>query len=113
MRYKGKCSGACCQRIVLPRFNQQDLRECYLAWLNGAAEFTGPSGTFPVILDIFLLYPMLQPVGWDELNRQVFACKNYIKETGLCSIYEIRPAMCRQYPNGVKCSCEGCTVEPE
>ncbi len=74
-------------------------------------EFSGPSGTFPMIQDIFLLYPMLKPKGLDAEGREVFSCKNFEPATGLCTIYEIRPTMCRLYPANGKCPCEGCTVQ--
>lgn len=93
-------------------FTQEDLRIAYLAWLNGANEFTGPSGTFPVMQDIFMLYPMLRPKGLDDDGKQVFSCKHHDPVTKLCTIYEIRPSMCRNYPNNKKCPHNGCTVEP-
>jgi Fe-S-cluster containining protein len=111
MYFEGKCSGQCCQSIVIPGFTQEDLRAAYLAWLRSEPEFTGPSGTFPMIRDIFLLYPMLKPKGYDQDKREVFSCKNYDTQTGLCTIYEIRPTMCRVYPGG-RCPCAGCTVTP-
>ncbi len=112
MAYKGKCSGDCCQNIKIVGFTQGDLRAAYIAWLNGASEFHGETGTFPVMQDIFLLYPMLRPKGLDSDVNQVFTCKHFDLETKLCTIYEIRPTMCRMYPNNKKCPCDGCTIEP-
>ncbi len=108
MAATGKCSGQCCQRIVLPQFTFADLRIAYLAWINGAKEFTCPSGTFPMINDVFLLFTMLVQVGVNEAGREVFRCKHYDGAAGLCTIYDYRPTMCRRYPCG-KCTAEGCT----
>lgn len=112
MYFKGKCSGQCCQSITVSGFTYADLRAAYLGWLRTEAEFSGPSGTFPMIQDIFLLYPMLKPKGLDEQGQEVFSCKNFEPTTGLCTIYEIRPTMCRLYPSRGRCPCTGCTVEP-
>lgn len=111
MDFKGKCAGNCCTDIVVSGFTHADLREAYLGWLRQETTFTGPSGTFPMIQDIFFLFPMLKPKGYDAGGREVYSCKHYDQPSGLCTIYEFRPTMCRNYPQ-TKCPCQGCTVEP-
>lgn len=108
--FKGKCSGHCCQNVRVPGLKWEDLRAAYLAFIRGESHFTGPSGTFPAITDIFLLFPMLKPKGYDAEGNEVFSCAHYEQATGLCSIYEFRPTMCRMYPI-TKCAAPGCTIE--
>lgn len=73
--------------------------------------------------EIYLIYPMLVYLGahnWDPATgpskrypkghskSHHYTCKHHDAKTGLCSIYEIRPYMCRRYPNGDSCPWPGC-----
>src|SRR4051812_1594782 len=104
MGFKGKCSGICCQQLVIPGFTYEALRQAYLAWLRTETTFVGPSGIFPMIRDIFFLFPMLKPIGTNETGKEVYSCKHYDAASGLCTVYDYRPTMCRNYPCG-KCPC--------
>lgn len=112
MNHTGVCSGHCCQNITIKGLSKDDLRAAYLAWLNDATTFMSSQGVMPVMQDIFILYPMLFPVGMDADGKHVFSCKHFDEKTRLCTIYEIRPTMCRRYPNNNPCRIGGCTMEP-
>lgn len=45
-----------------------------------------------------------------EARGHHFTCKNWDEETRLCTIYEDRPTMCRDYPYGQECQ-HGCGVK--
>ena len=41
-------------------------------------------------------------LGWNE-NTPLYTCKHWDEETRLCSAYEDRPKMCRDFPYGQIC----------
>ena len=51
-----------------------------------------------------LLRWMLIRVGETVEGSTVWRCKLHDPKTGLCNAYELRPEMCRRYPNGVVCA---------
>lgn len=72
--------------------------------------------------DIHMIAPMvihLGEVSLDPLDglpfdngkiKHNYTCKHFDKETRNCGIYEHRPLMCREYPNGYRCRYKGCTA---
>lgn len=62
-----------------------------------------PLGHFPV--------GAVLPTG--ELSRggHYYTCR-HLEANGDCGIYETRPQMCRNYPNGTACERIGCTYTP-
>lgn len=126
------CGGKCCERFVIP-FSPEDLREMYQGWLVSGTHSS------PVMSkrhqdshsnyrdtrrdpEIYLLYPMLKYLGFKytepcnprkklKNGSHQYTCKHYDKKTKLCTIYEIRPRMCRDYPNGHACLFPGCKLK--
>lgn len=75
----GECSkcGKCCETI-------------YSAYMYSEKEFKFMQFIFPSYRRFFIK-------GKDELGNFVFGCK-YLRKDGLCSVYDKRPLMCRNYP---------------
>ena len=72
--------------------------------------------------DEFEVVTMVKPLGFfpagavlptGELSSggYYYDCR-HLQPNGDCAIYEDRPTMCRNYPNGVACSRVGCTYTP-
>lgn len=125
-----RCTGHCCRHFVL-EMSPDELWEAYRRWLYGGAEelFMKPQ-THSVYLradncygrvfrDIHLVAPMVRYLGFMEppiklinpdgtpQKAHYYTCK-HLAENGDCSIYEHRPDMCRQYPNGHQCEFAEC-----
>jgi len=125
---KKTCGGACCRRFILVQ-SPEELKQEYEAWLRnpgvGTLNYPGMDGTnkFQSIhAEIYLIYPMLIYLGYCEFEAynpkkktpgrfsHHYSCKHHDVKTGLCTIYEHRPYMCRRYPNGDSCPFPGCTL---
>lgn len=83
----------------------------------------------PIFTDIHLIAPMVVYLGPDaSLPKQVnptdeavlgkpeipghrYRCKHFDPKAKVCTIYDIRPAMCRDYPgkDDATCNYAGCT----
>lgn len=89
-------------------YTHAELKLAYEAWISGKKMFFKEPGGLPVNIprDIHLLYPMLVPAAGEKR----FNCKHQSKN-GDCSIYDIRPQMCRDYPYGKVCPRKSCTME--
>jgi Fe-S-cluster containining protein len=73
--------------------------------------------------DIELIYPMVKHLGFIEQPMQgvnpappgtashgnYYSCKHFDRESRNCTIYEIRPGMCRDYPYRSTCNYAACT----
>lgn len=53
----------------------------------------------------------LPPMKIPKDTSHFFKCNKWDEETGLCTIYERRPKMCRDYPYEGKCD-YGCSFRP-
>ena len=80
-----------------------------------------------LIQDIHLIAPMLVYLGYmpnpaksvnlsdeellgePEPKAHFYRCKHFDPKARVCSIYEIRPVMCREYPYGSACNYDACT----
>lgn len=97
-----RCGGECCRRFVL--FSDPVQRQAkyvgVTAWRDSGGEME------PWMHDFLLVCEMLIDTGersWDD--NVVYTCKHLDRDTGLCSIYDRRPKLCRTYPeNGTACS---------
>ena len=130
---KGRCTGHCCKAFQIGGLSIEELRLEYDYWLRGQTE--GPplemSGNLErdnfrrqarerVRADIHVVYPMLVPLGKVKKNPlalvddpvripedfegvHMFTCKHY--QGGNCTIYDVRPLMCKSYGLREK-SCE-------
>lgn len=86
-----KCSGACCESF----------------YLYGELEEEESPEHFELIQ--FMLIPKrLWPTG-----EQEYTCKFYDTVEKRCEQHEIRPNMCRDYPQVETGACESCTMTPE
>lgn len=101
----GSCNkcGECCREIPLSA-SPDELRQAYNNWNDN----TG--GNY--WNEIHIIYPMLVPLKRSQLGefgrrllrngaKAIYRCKHLVEMadgTGVCSIYEIRPKMCRGYP---------------
>ena len=52
---------------------------------------------FKIMQFLFPQYRRFYIRGKDEEGNLIFSCK-YVTEEGLCSVYDKRPLMCRNYP---------------
>ena len=112
-----RCTGHCCKSFNLP-FSPTELRERYCNWLCKSGESVVEMGP----QDIFLIYPMVRYLGlikpphscFNETEEgHYYTCVHFNRspdgDGGDCAIYDIRPAMCREYPYGRKCHYKDCT----
>lgn len=90
-----KRRGYCCQDVRLAE-DPEMLRKAYEAWRNL------PS-VDPKFSEIYLIYPMLTFL-YENPKEDLpyhYCCKHFTFDengTPTCSIYEIRPRMCRDFP---------------
>ena len=126
-----RCTGHCCTALTVP-FSPEQLRAAYERWNKGGHEPIRMAGIAPadtkLYQDIHLIAPMLTHLGFfkkapvrqvnpnddDVLGKSsdgahYYACKHFDRKQKVCTIYEIRPAMCREYPYGKPCNYAGCT----
>lgn len=107
----GTCNGSCC--VVFPLITGPDYD--WTNTLNG-----------PFIRD------MIQPLTFDEAQARwaihgqgewpsrfwdghtdgLNSCRHWDTETRLCTVYDDRPLMCREYPYGGPCNA-GCDFDAE
>ena len=121
-----RCTGHCCKNFHLP-FGPDEIREHYLRWSRGGTQITKERGEhMPIYTDIHLIAPMVVHLGYfDTTNKGInpsddhltgvetpghrYRCKNLDPKSGDCTIYEIRPTMCRDYPYKSDCNYIRCT----
>lgn len=122
MTKASRCTGHCCQNFYLP-FSPDELDRSYRRWKSGGEQIhmnDGKSG--PIFKDIHLITPMVVHLGFtDKEPRQIvksggppvkahrYRCKHFDAKAKVCTIYEIRPAMCRDYPGKAGCNFAACT----
>lgn len=104
-----RCTGDCCRSFPLGH-SPEEMAANYRAWRS--------KGKGPIINDIFLIWPMIRHLGFFDKNptapekgstsgEHYYSCI-HLNDFGDCGIYEDRPAMCRDYPYGIKCQYPGC-----
>ena len=122
----GRCTGHCCEIFSLP-FSPDELRTAYYRWQsnagNNAPVLMGGSETTQTIYNqIYLIAPMAKYLGFKltpfkRVNKpdgrpqagHYYTCKHFDKKERKCTIYEMRPQMCREYPYERTCNYEKCT----
>ncbi len=126
-----RCTGHCCENFRLP-FAPDELWAAYYRWQHGgnAESLRMNNGQpMPNPQDIQLIAPMVVYLGpatalpmkhinpsdeellgqdWDPPNHY-YRCKHFDSKERLCTIYEHRPVMCREYPYGDPCNYTSCT----
>jgi Fe-S-cluster containining protein len=101
------CDGRCCASFTLPK----DAIERFQNGANG--------DDAPFILDMLIPLTRRQQVarvkrlGYGTVARNPrdkapFTCRHWDEKTRLCTVYEQRPGMCRDFPYGRPCEHEGC-----
>ncbi len=121
-----RCTGHCCTNFSLS-LSPDQLNSAYHTWLatnNGRIEQLSMEGTSSerIMADIHLIAPMVIYLGPDaKVPRLVegnklpngkeyrYRCKHWDAKTKDCTIYEMRPRMCRIYPGGSGCNFSACT----
>lgn len=80
---KGSCKGCgrCCQKI----------------YVRHARDVIKTEEEFEKLKTLHFFYGYLRVIDKDEIGL-VFECSKLDKETGKCTAYKSRPAICRQYP---------------
>lgn len=107
-RPEGACPGYCCAAFTYPRTLSQIRRD-------------PPAYDGEMIAD--MLIPLTPKQARERYERfggpaersgfrwksrgHHFTCRHWDEETRLCTVYEDRPAMCRDYPYGQECQ-HGC-----
>lgn len=122
-----RCTGHCCQEFYLP-YSPEELADAYKAWSGSGGKpiAMAKDKPKPILVDIHLITPMVvhlgfklqeQPcvnptdevlLGKPEVAGNYYRCKHFDAESKNCTIYDIRPAMCRNYPYAEKCNYGGC-----
>ena len=126
-----RCTGHCCLTFTLP-FSPEQLQDAYERWQRqGTAEINKAglkSVDTKIWQDIWLIAPMVTYLGFfkkppvkvvnptdNELlgkpgkGGHYYSCKHFDRKKKVCTIYEIRPSLCRRYPYGRGCNYAGCT----
>ena len=94
-----RCYGGCCRRIWFPYETRAEIEASGDPDARQISEMLEPEENQYVAQDG-------QPIS---MKRGLFfRCTNLDEETGDCTIYETRPAMCRDFPNGYQCPASSC-----
>ncbi len=121
-----RCTGACCMAFPLPE-DPGGLWKRYDHWLRHrhGLQQQGDDDV-PLLIDIHIIAPMVEYLGYQttpmyevaESARALttagktqphwYRCKLFDQDTRLCTIYERRPRMCRDYPYGKPCEYAAC-----
>lgn len=116
---EARCTGHCCEHFTMPQ-SPERLWEMYEEWHKQQRG----DRLLPYDNDIHMIAPMVIHLGevtHDPIDGQPYlggkvkhnyTCKHFDKTTRNCGIYEHRPKMCRDYPDGYTCRYEGCTAAP-
>lgn len=133
----GRCTGHCCEAFTLPADPEELWRlyrhEQLLKEQPGATRWQKITSMevheVPLrrIADIDLIAPMAVYLGHGQPSdfnggcgsvnpggvgkNHVYTCKHFDKATRNCTIYEYRPAMCRDYPYQRSCEYAHCAWE--
>lgn len=117
---RGRCSGHCCEQFSLP-IGPEELEANYRRWLTDG-EPIGMNNQHPrtYYQDIHLIYPMVRYLGFHDRDPPKvnptnvgavhwYTCKHFDPKSRDCTIYDIRPQMCRSYPGSAGCNYAECT----
>jgi len=83
--------GQCCKNVALSE-SPKKLKEYFKTWLKSRPK--------EKVTDIWLLYPMLKPKGFDKkVKKWRYSCVHLKKEGDVfkCGIYSMRPYMCKDF----------------
>lgn len=89
------CNGSCCERFYLP-WTPETVKE-----LKDNIDSGEPNEYHE---DTEMIVNMVIPLESDDsTGGWWYTCKHWDRDTRLCTVYEQRPYMCREYPYGDKC----------
>lgn len=113
---RGGCCGRCCERFTLP-LSPLELNSEYR---KAAAFSRGERVKGKVIKDIEFWTPHLIYLGIHPFDpadgkrvyppKHHYTCALFDRDHRLCRAYEHRPQACRDYPYGLSCRYDGCTL---
>lgn len=86
------CGGYCCERF---HFRTNDTPEQLKEWVSGPGALEANKQVVEMV--VYLGESTLDADGEEGPSRHWYTCKHFNRETRLCTIYETRPAMCRNY----------------
>lgn len=89
------CPARCCEQLALHPTIEMVERFA----MNGSAESD------------FVLDMLLERSDLPSEPEPFYACKHLDRATKRCTVYEIRPQMCRDYPGDAPC--KWCTYDPK
>ncbi len=95
-----QCGGDCCRAFTFPHCGMMSLAENYMVtrnWRDAGQPME------PYMHDTITVGEMVIPLFEEEDEMQIWTCRHLVRATGLCGIYEQRPQLCRDYPNGQTC----------
>ena len=111
MATKSKCKrcGQCCERLGIG-YSPDELRKAFLKWKYDdkpeelkAHKVEHAQGMH----EIYLLYPMLRFISKAKKTRSLimpwyyYSCKHFARDKkgkGVCTIHDIKPDMCADFP---------------
>lgn len=124
-----RCTGACCEKFWLG-FSPEELKQSFFAARAGADGALRMNQETPqrarILMDIEIIYPMVTYLGFfppsaiakeqpginldpSDTPGHYYTCKHYDWKTHDCTIYDVRPDMCRSYPGPARCNFARCT----
>lgn len=120
-------TGKCCENFAVP-VSPEELEASYLSWLAQDRDLkmmkmdtkNRLNDRQTIWQEIYLLYPMMEylysdnthPNGNITTEHKIwhhYRCRFHNNISGLCKIYDIRPRMCRTFPECEPCKYEGCS----
>lgn len=123
MKMYNRCMGECCKDIGL-KISPEEFKGSYLKWVLNSGDANIDTVVMTVknedikidrdLSEIYLLYPMLTYIKKDYCHPESdgkkqdciiyhYTCKHFDNKNKVCTIYNIRPYMCRSYPNSKFC----------
>lgn len=99
---KRTCSGACCTDFIISKPGSwEDIKKHRFLSIWGGFDRKHWKGIDP---DIPFIADMLIPLYRSKEKYEHFTCRHFDRTKKLCTVYDKRPEMCRQF--GVKYPCE-------
>lgn len=98
VEHEHRCTGACCERLSLNGgLGPEDLRRSMAAAQARIAEGKGAGYDFDWEILVPALEVVREPVPGDPM--WFYRCGHHDRERNLCTIFEQRPKLCREYPS--------------
>ena len=105
-----RCTGHCCQRFMLFFSPGEKARE-WADSLYPADQIPPYDDTGNFLRDLSFVLDMIRPLPMSNGYTRWWTCRHWDPESGDCTVYAARPAMCREHPyRGERCAFPGCTL---